>query len=205
MQCQQDPGLRRPQVVEGRLAALAEALAAAATEKGAHQAAPSPIAPVAHDIALAELAMTAASAIRAGDRREAGCGSAFAHSLLLPGVSGRKHSAAAAKRQYIKGSTPVSCAPSKIPDVDFAPVRLQAEGCSHQPRPAHCAPSLNAKSVSARRRPGLTWPSSRMSLLRTLPALSGTRPASGSLSRDPLGPRVRRSGKVMLSSPSSLP
>ena len=106
MQCQQDPGLRRPQVVEGRLAALAEALAAAATEKGAHQAAPSPIAPVAHDIALAELAMTAASAIRAGDRREAGCGSAFAHSLLLPGVSGRKHSAAAAKRQYIKGSTP---------------------------------------------------------------------------------------------------
>ena len=36
----------------------------------------------------------------------------------------------------------VSCAPSKRPDVDFAPVRLQAEGCLHQPRPAHCAPEL---------------------------------------------------------------
>ena len=36
----------------------------------------------------------------------------------------------------------VSCAPSKRPDVDFAPVRLQAEGCSHQPGPAHRAPEL---------------------------------------------------------------
>src|SRR6516165_6708721 len=36
----------------------------------------------------------------------------------------------------------VSCAPSKIPDVDFSPVRLQAEGCLHQPGPAHGAPEL---------------------------------------------------------------
>ncbi len=42
-----------------------------------------------------------------------------------------------------------------------------------------------------------------MSLLRTLPALSGTRPASGSLSSDHLGPRALRSERVIVSRSST--
>jgi hypothetical protein len=65
-------------------------------------------------------------------------------------------------------------------------------------------PSLSAKSAYPRALPGLTWPSSLMSLLRTPPALVRYRPASGSLSSDHLGPRALRSGRVMLSLPSTL-
>ena len=65
-------------------------------------------------------------------------------------------------------------------------------------------PSLSAKSAYPRALPGLTWPSSLMSLLRTPPALVRYRPASGSLSSDHLGPRALCSGRVMLSLPSTL-
>jgi len=98
----------------------------------------------------------------------------------------------------------VSSAPPKIPYSGFSPVRLQAKVCCHQPCPSHKRPSLSAKSAYPRALPGLTCPSSLMSLLRTPPALIRYRPASGSLSSDHLGPRALCSGRVMLSLPSTL-
>src|SRR6516162_8750491 len=78
---------------------------------------------------------------------------------------------------------------SPAPPLKFRTLTLRQSGfkprgVSINPALPTAPPSLNAKSVSARRRPGLTWPSSRMALLRTLPALSGTRPASGSMYRE---------------------
>jgi hypothetical protein len=96
----------------------------------------------------------------------------------------------------------VSCTPSKIPYVEFSPVRLQAE----RPVVSDALPTNQPRSSvrSAYPRPihGLTPPLS-LQLPSCLQAGIISLPASGH-HNDPLGPRVLGSARVMLSLPSSL-